>query len=37
MKVGEVMNNARYRQISDADSRVATRELTDLETVVWQR
>lgn len=30
MKAGEVMNNARYRQISDADSRVATRELTDL-------
>jgi ATP-dependent DNA helicase RecG len=24
------MNNARYRQISDTDSRVATRELTDL-------
>jgi ATP-dependent DNA helicase RecG len=30
MKAGEVMSNARYRQISDADSRVATRELTDL-------
>jgi ATP-dependent DNA helicase RecG len=30
LKAGEVMNNARYRQISDADSRVATRELTDL-------
>ena len=30
MRAGEVMNNARYRQISDTDSRVATRELTDL-------
>lgn len=30
MKAGEVMSNARYRQISDADSRVATRELADL-------
>jgi len=30
MKAGEVMNNARYRQISDTDSRVATRELADL-------
>jgi len=32
MKAGEVMSNTRYRQISDADSRVATRELTDLVT-----
>ena len=30
MKAGEVISNARYRQIGDADSRVATRELTDL-------
>lgn len=30
MKAGEVMSNARYRQISDTDSRVATRELADL-------
>jgi hypothetical protein len=30
MKAGEVMSNARYRQISDADSRVASRELADL-------
>ncbi|MBS0420171.1 MAG: putative DNA binding domain-containing protein [Proteobacteria bacterium] len=30
MKAGEAMSNVRYRQISDADSRVATRELADL-------
>ena len=30
MKAGETMNNTRYRQIADADSRVATRELSDL-------
>ena len=30
MKAGEVMSNARYRQIGDADSRVATRDLADL-------
>ncbi|MFL5577425.1 MAG: hypothetical protein ACJ79S_15810 [Gemmatimonadaceae bacterium] len=30
MRAGEVMTNARYRQVSGADSRVATRELGDL-------
>lgn len=30
MRAGDVMTNARYRQVSGADSRVATRELGDL-------
>lgn len=30
MRGGEIMTNARYRQVSGADSRVATRELGDL-------
>jgi ATP-dependent DNA helicase RecG len=32
MRSGEAMSNSRYRQISDADSRVASRELSDLVT-----
>jgi len=30
MKAGEAMSNARYRQVSNMDSRLATRELSDL-------
>lgn len=32
MRGGEVMTNSRYRQVSGADSRIATRELGDLTT-----